>query len=58
MVLRWRLTFLWQGQISPYAFVWALYNYMVKMLSIHILDISSEDYDPVDVKLDEDNRDT
>ena len=40
----------------PHAFVWALYIYVVKMLGIHILDISSKDYDPIEMKLDEEHR--
>ena len=29
---------------------------MGKMLRIHIMDISSKDYDPVELKLDEEHR--
>ena len=50
------LTFLWQGQIYfPHTFVWALYIYMGIMLKIHILDISSKDYDPTELKFDEEH---
>ena len=42
--------------LSMDAFVWALYIYMEKMLRIYILDISSKDYDPIALKLDEELR--
>ena len=55
MVLQWRLTFLQQGQICFPMHLLALYIYMGKFLRIHILDISSKDYDPVELKLDEEH---
>ena len=40
----------------PHAFVWALYIYMGKMFRIHNLDISSKDYDPIELKPDEEHQ--
>ena len=45
-----------RSNMLPHAFVWALYIYVRKMLRIHILDISSKDYDPTVLKLDEEHR--
>ena len=36
--------------------MWALYIYMGKMLRIQILDISSEDYGPNELKLNEEHQ--
>ena len=44
-----------RSNLLPHAFVWALYIYIGKMLRIHILDISSKDYDPTEWKLDEEH---
>ena len=53
------MTFLQQVQnLLPHAFVWALYIYMGKMMRNYILDISSKDYDPFVLKLDEEHQDT
>ena len=41
------------SNLLPHAFVCALYIYMGKMLRNHILDISSKDYDLIELKLDE-----
>ena len=40
-----------RSNLLPHAFVWAFYIYMGKMLIIHILDISSKDYDITELKL-------
>ena len=40
-----------RSNLLPHAFVWALYSYTGKMLRIHILDISSKDYDPTELNL-------
>ena len=54
---RWCLTFLWQSCICfPQAFVWDLYIISEEMLRIHNLCFTSEDYDPVELKLDEEHR--
>ena len=42
-----------RSDLLPHAFVWALYIYMGKMLRTGIMDISSKDYDPNELKLDE-----
>ena len=55
MVMRWRLTFLQQGQICLPMHLYGPYIFIGKMLKIHILDISSEDYDPIELKLDEEH---
>ena len=44
-----------RSNLLPHSFVWALYIYMGIMLRIHISDISSKDYDPVELKLDEEH---
>ena len=44
-----------RSNMLSHAFVWALYIYMGKMLIIRILDISSKDYDPIELKLDEEH---
>ena len=36
---------------GPYTFIWE------NMLRIHILDISFKEYDPTELKLDEEHRD-
>ena len=38
-----------RSNLLPHAFVWALYIYMRKMLRIHDLDISSKEYDPIEL---------
>ena len=45
-----------RSNLLPHAFVWALYIYMGEMLRIHILDISSKDYGPTELKLDEEHQ--
>ena len=46
-----------RSNLLPHAFVWALYIYIGKLLRIHILEISPEDYDPIELKLDEEHGD-
>ena len=54
---RWCLTFLWQGCICfPQAFVRDLYIISEKMFRLHNLRFSSKDYDPIELKLDEEHR--
>ena len=44
-----------RSNLLPHAFVCALYIYVGKMLRIHILDISSEDYELIELKFDEEH---
>ena len=44
-----------KSYLLPHTFVWALYIFMRKMLRIHILDMSSKDYDPIELTLDEEH---
>ena len=44
-----------RSDLLPPAFVCALYIYMGKMLRIHVLDISSKDYNLIELKLDEEH---
>ena len=48
--------FMARSNLLSHASVWALYIYMRNMLRIHILDISSKDYDRIELKLDEEHR--
>ena len=57
MMLKFDL-FMARSNLLSHAFVWTLSIHMGKMLRIHILDISSKDYDPVELKLDEEHRST
>ena len=40
----------------PHAFVWAFYIHTGKILINHVLDMSSKDYDPIELKLVEEHR--